>query len=148
MNSDHDRKERRLIRKLLGYYLQKCGDRAFPTLSDIDPDDIADMWDRCFLLDTADNRDFPYFQHLGPSLVKYSGILLSGKTDWATILLDKAVLNFRQTIEKRVPVLVEDKLARFDGRVILFRSTLLPLSDDEDTVNYILGAASGRVTDD
>lgn len=148
MNQTTGQDERRLVRKLLTYWLQISGDRAFPTLSDIDPDQIADIWDSCFLLDTSQNRDFPYFQYLGPSLAKYSGVLLSGKTDWAMTLLDKAVQNFKEAVEKKVPVLVEDNLVRYDGRLILFRAVMLPLSDDGETINYIVGAANGRVAEE
>jgi hypothetical protein len=148
MTQTPDPDERRQIRNLLTYWLQTCGNRAFPTLADIDPDRIADIWGNCFLLDTADNREFPFFQYLGPSLAKYSGVLLSGKTDWAMTLLDKAVHNFKEAVEKRVPIMVEDSLARYDGRVILFRSVMLPLSDDGKTVNYILGAANGRIAEE
>ncbi len=148
MNQTAGQDERRLVRKLLTYWLRISGDRAFPTLSDIDPDQIADIWDSCFLLDTSQNRDFPYFQYLGPSLAKYSGVLLSGKTDWAMTLLDKAVQNFKEAVEKKVPVLVEDNLVRYDGRLILFRAVMLPLSDDGETINYIVGAANGRVAEE
>lgn len=140
--------ERRLARRMLAYWQERRGDRDFPALGDIDCQAISDMWPSCFVLDTVSNREFPYFRYLGSDLLQYSGIFLSGKTDWALTLLDKAVGNFREALESRVPILIEDELIRFDGSRLLFRSVLLPLSDDQETVNYLLGAANGMVKRD
>lgn len=140
--------ERRLARRLLAYWQERRGDREFPALGDIDPEAIGDMWPSCFVLDAVSNREFPYFRYLGSDLLKYSGIFLSGETDWALTLLDKAVGNFREALETRVPILIEDELTRYDGSRLLFRSVLLPLSDDQANVNYLLGAANGILRHD
>ena len=140
--------ERRLVRRLLAYWQERRGGREFPALGDIDAEAIGDMWPSCFVLDTISNREFPYFRYLGSDLFKYSGIFLSGETDWALTLLDKAVGNFREALETRVPILIEDELIRYDGSRLLFRSVLLPLSDDQETVNFLLGAANGILRHD
>ena len=106
------------------------------------------MCPHCFILDTVAARNFPYFQYLGPELAKYCGVLLSGQTDWTQTLLDKAVGQFNDAVEKRLPVLVENKMTLFDGRKLLFRSVLLPISDDQQTINYLLGGANGKIRDD
>ena len=143
MSSARPTRERRLSRRLLAYWQERRGDREFPALGDIDSEAISEMWPSCFILDTAGNREFPYFHYLGSDLLKFSGIFLSGETDWALTLLDKAVGNYREALETRVPILIEDELTRFDGSRLLFRSVLLPLSEDQKTVDYILGAANG-----
>lgn len=137
--------ERRMVPRLVRYWLEKCAGRDFPSLDDIEPRDLGDVWNSCFVLDTISSPNFPYFHYLGPSLAKYSGVLLSGEQDWTQTLLDQAVRNYRDALEQRTPILGEDELVRFDGSRILFRSVLLPLSDDQKTVNYILGAANGKI---
>lgn len=137
--------ERRLVRNLLSYWERRRGEREFPSLQDIDPAEIAELWPSCFVLDTASNHRFPYFRYLGRSLARHSGTFLSGKRDWTLSLLDKAVYRYREAVERREPVLVEEELTLYDGTMLLFRSALLPLSDDQQTINFILGAADGKL---
>ena len=138
-------KKRRLIWRLLAYWEQQRGEREYPALGDIDPAEISEIWPYCFLLDVRNYQGFPYFHYLGPSLAKYSGIFLSGQHEWAHTFLKKAVCHFQEALERSAPVLVEEELTQFDNRKLLFRSVLLPLSDDQETINYLLGAASGTL---
>ena len=103
------------------------------------------MWPWCFVLDTTQGHDFPYFHYLGDELAVYSGVFLTGRTDWTQTLLDMAVKDYGRVLDFGEPVLNEDGLTRFDGAKLLFRSVLLPLSDNQESVNYILGAANGKV---
>ena len=103
------------------------------------------LWPHCFILDVANFRDFPYFHYLGPRLARYSGIFLSGRYDWSRTLLKKSVCHYREALERRAPVLLEEELTQYDNTKLLFRSILLPLSDDGDSINYLLGAANGTV---
>jgi hypothetical protein len=139
------RNNRRLNWRLLAYWEQLRGDRDYPALADVDPEAISDIWPYCFLLDVRNYQAFPYFHYLGPSLAKYSGIFLSGQHEWAQTFLKKAVCHFREALERGAPVLVEEELTQFDNRKLLFRSVLLPLSDDQETINYLLGAANGTL---
>ncbi len=141
-------KEKRLIWRLLNYWEQQRGDRDYPSLDDIDPTAIGEIWPYCFLLDVENYRSFPYFQYLGPSLAKYSGIFLGGQRDWSFTLLKKAVCHFREALERGAPVLVEEELTQYDNRKLLLRSVILPLSNDQETINHLLGAAHGILRDD
>ncbi len=141
-------KEKRLIWRLLNYWEQLRGERDYPSLDDIDPTAIGEIWPYCFLLDVEHYRAFPYFQYLGPSLAKYSGIFLGGQRDWSFTLLKKAVCHFREALERGAPVLVEEELTQYDNRKLLLRSVLLPLSDDQETIDHLLGAAHGVVRQD
>jgi hypothetical protein len=137
--------ERRLVLRLMEFWEARRQGRRFPALADIDPGAIADLWPSCFVLDTARHPSFPYFHYFGPALAQYSGVFLSGKSDWTATLLDKAVAKYREALLRQEPVLIEDELTRFDGRRLLFRSVLLPLSDDQRSVNFLLGAANGKL---
>jgi hypothetical protein len=140
--------ERRLNRRLLKYWEEQRRGRDFPALKDIDPAGIPDLWPSCFVLDTLSNFSIPYFHYFGPNLSRYSGVFLSGKQDWTATLLDHAVFHYRQALEQRRPLLIENVLTLFDGSKLLFRSVLLPCSDDQKTINYLLGAANGKVKRD
>jgi hypothetical protein len=140
--------ERRLTHRLKLYWEDKRCGREFPALADIVPAEIAELWPWCFLLDVGQSRAFPYFRYLGFELSRYSGVFLSGETDWASTLLDKAVANYADVLSHRLPVVIEDEISRFDRRMLLFRATLLPLSTDGNRIDYVLGAANGKLVDD
>ena len=60
----------------------------------------------------------------------------------------KTVVNFHRALDERKALLIEDQVALYDGSHLLFRSVLLPLSDDQQTINYLLGAANGKIAHD
>jgi hypothetical protein len=135
--------ERRLTWRLFNYWDRVRDNRPFPALADIDGAAIPDMWPWCFVLEAENGMSAPYFHYLGSELARYSGVFLSGADDWRLTLLDKAASHLDRTLTARAPVLVEDELRRYDGRELLFRSIMLPLSDDGATVGHVLGAANG-----
>ena len=137
--------ERRLTYRLLNYWETQRGERTYPALHDIEGGMIPDIWPWCFVLDTQRDYPSPYFHYLGEDLAKYSGIYLSGKDDWRMTLLDKASAHLGHTLIAREPILIEDELIRYDGRRLIFRSIMLPLSQDGEAVSHVLGAANGRV---
>jgi len=122
-----------------------CQGRPFPRLRDIHPDDIGDDWRWAFLLDTAEYHDFPNFKYLGPDLAKYSGVFLAGEDNFTTTLLDVATHKLSRVFEQGCPLLMDDVVTRFDGARLMYRAVLLPLSDDGKTINYVLGAANGKL---
>lgn len=138
-------KENRLTYNLLAYWEERRGEREFPSLRDIEPADLEDLWSYCFVLDVRSFVDTPYFHYLGPALAKFSGIFLSGNHDWSSTLLRMAVCHFREALQRRAPVLVEDELTLYDTRKLLFRSTLLPLSENGRDIDFVLGAANGKI---
>lgn len=137
--------ENRLTYKLLAYWDERRGGRDFPSLRNIEPSDLEELWPYCFVLDVRSFADTPYFHYLGPALAKFSGIFLSGNHDWSSTLLRMAVCHFREALQRRAPVLVEDELTLYDTRKLLFRSTLLPLSENGRDIDFILGAANGKI---
>ncbi|MEL7028164.1 MAG: hypothetical protein AAGL49_02900 [Pseudomonadota bacterium] len=139
--------ERRLSHRLFLYWLLQCRERDFASLEDVDPSVIKDDWGWCYIIDVNRSKEFPFFEHLGEQLAKYSGVLLSGDRDWKATLLDKATEKFQEILAERAPILIEDELTLFDGRRLLFRSIMLPLSYDQRNIDHILGAANGKVVD-
>lgn len=141
---NHDAAERRLVGRLLGYWHTLCEGRTFPSLKDIDPERVGDDWRWSFILETGDHRDFPNFRYLGPELAKFSGIFLAGQDDFTTTLLDVATHKLDRVFREGCPLLMEDVVTRYDGQRLMYRAVLLPLSDDGENINYVLGAANGR----
>jgi len=139
--------ERRLVGRLLAYWHKLCDGRSFPSLRDIDPETVGSDWRWSFLLETSDHREFPNFVYLGPDLARYSGVFLAGQDTFTNTLLDVATHKVDRVYRDGCPLLMEDVVTRFDGQRLMFRAVLLPLSDDGSSINYVLGAANGRMED-
>jgi hypothetical protein len=144
---NYDAAERRLVGRLLSYWHDLCDGRTYPSLKDIDPERVGSDWRWSFILETGDHREFPNFLYLGPDLAKYSGIFLAGQDDFTTTLLDVATHKLDRVFREGCPLLMEDVVTLFDGQRLMYRAVLLPLSDDGDNINFVLGAANGRMED-
>jgi len=140
--------ERRLARRVLALWKAACAaDGTPPKPAAIRPAEFGEDWRWCFILDVARSDGFPYFLYLGEDLATYSGVLLSGCPDWRCTVLDRATQEMHAVAASGRPALVENELTLYDGRRLLFRSTLLPLSADGTRICQILGAANGKVVE-
>ena len=146
--------ENRMVLQLFTYWKRISKERLFPSLVDIDPGSIADIWPYCFILDVTTEVDRPIFHYIGKSLERDRQIDLAlaelEKSEGEEISrtpptrLGQAAKNFRQALLKKSPVTSGGVFEHPTGKTILFRSILLPLSDNERNFNYILGAVSSR----
>jgi len=139
--------ERRLTLRLLNYWQEVKGVRSFPTCDDINSQAIADIWPNCYLLRIVKQDDEPIFDYLGEKLAKFSGVFVSDLSFSETrhqTLLDQAIRYYRDALTTRAPVVGDDEFVRFDGTRIIYRSIILPLSNDQETITHLLGAANGK----
>jgi hypothetical protein len=138
--------ERRLVLRLLAYWDDLRGDRDHPRADDVDAEMIGDDWAHCFLLRLAgDGPAGSRLLHVGNALL---GDLPDGAPDTLVQVPETALLHHAagfvdQTLAKAVPVSLGGEAVLSGGRT-LFRSILLPLSDDGTTIDHLLGAANGR----
>ena len=135
----------RLVQRVLARWQNACQTQEFPRRSDIEAEAFGEDWAHCFVLDRTGNHPFPVFETLGDELAKYSGIFLSGASDWSQTLLDKATAHVGEVHTTHDGVLLEEALERYDGERLAFRCILLPLSEDGANITHILGAANGRL---
>ncbi len=146
--------ENRMVLQLFNYWKRISKDRLFPSLVDVDPNSIGDIWPYCFILDVSTDVAKPVFHYIGKSLERDRQIDLAlaetdsveenGEHNTPPTRLGRAARYFRQTLLKKAPVTSGGVFAHPNGKTILFRSILLPLSDDDRTFNYVLGAVSSR----
>ncbi len=139
--------ERRLTLRLLNYWQEIKGVRTFPSRLDVNAQAIADIWPNCYLLKIEKDGEEPIFDYLGQDLAKFSGVFVSGNTVSEThhnTLLDQAIRYFSEALATRAPVIGDDEFVRFDGTRIIYRSIILPLSEDQEHITHLLGAANGK----
>ena len=138
--------ERRLVLRLMAYWDDLRNDRDFPSYAELDPATIGDDWSHCFTLRVTQPLTASPFYHLGEI---YSSGLPSGSV--ATLgdcpqgtLLDASLHYLDRVLQKRVPISLGGH-AHLGEDSILYRSILLPLSNDGHTIDSILGGANFRV---
>ena len=139
--------ERRLVLRLLGYWRALCGERKMPSFSDIESEDIPDLWPHSFLLETDEHGGSPIFRALGSEIDTPSAGSLVGKkvVDAPSQGLPGLALAYLdEVLKKGVPISRGGEFCKPDGTRVLFRSILLPLAGDNNTINGILGAANCR----
>lgn len=139
--------ERRLVLRLLAHWRSLCGEQNFPSFSAVDPTEMSDMWSHCFVIEIFEDDSEPVFRALGDDLaatVDYS-LIGQGITAAQECSLPGVAITFLpEVLRKGVPVSRGDEFFKPDGTKVLYRSILLPMSDDGDSISGILGAVNCR----
>ncbi len=141
--------ERRLVLRILDYWAYLRGERDFPAMAQVNPQDLADDWKHCVLIDIASVPESWSFSHIGGGYDIPGSETMSGVkwTDWDRgTFLGLTTSYIGKVLERRVPISNSGE-ADEGERVFRYRSVLLPLSDDGHLISGILGAAN-RVGED
>ena len=149
MSETTNPKERRLVLRLLDYWRDLCGERDLPAVSDVDGGAIPDMWDYCFMIDVTGAA--PRFTHFGAWHAAFSGDDMTGRplSELAMdTLAERGTRYLPEVLRRCIPITYGGSVEEPKGRNILYRSILLPLSDDSQTLTGVLGGANCRVVRD
>lgn len=143
-------KERRVDQMLYAYWLSLLGDAHFPSQKDIDPREILQIWDHCFLLELIceDESDECYFQYLGKSLTA-RGILDQPAYEIYDRLLCVEHVHMRRMLQRMRlnggPVSMYEQIKSYDGITKLcYRGCLLPLSNDGGRITHAIGGLNWK----
>jgi hypothetical protein len=139
--------ERRLVLRLLKYWRGLGDIDSLPAESAIDAKAIPDMWPHCAVLDVLGKETDPEIVFVGNALAETAGADLVGQRlsrAPSETLLAKGLSYFGQVLAKRVPITFGGDFIDRRGVKILYRSIILPLSEDGTTINRLLGAANCR----
>ncbi len=139
--------DRRMVLQMLAYWRKLRGDRTFPSFEDVDPRAIAEIWVNVFVLDLAGYPDNPLFRLVGDSFTAFTGSPLRNiriSEVPANTLAAKSVSYYREVIEMGVPISRGGEFVKSDWTKVLYRSVILPMSDDGATISGLLGAANCR----
>lgn len=139
--------ERRLVLRLLGYWRDIRGDESYPTFADVDPSAIPDIWPHCFVLETGGTDEIPVFRAVGDEIAKhFPGVIVGRRVSEITkqSLFSVTIDYLDQVLTKGVPISHGGEFYQDDGTKILYRSIVLPMSDDGETISGLLCAANCR----
>lgn len=139
--------ERRLVHRLLAYWRGLQSGDEFPSFAAIDPGEIPDIWGNTFVLEVVGNESDPVFRALGDEIAAHYGASLidsyvSEVPENSLVSVSVGYLD--EVLRKGVPISRGGDFRKDDGTEVLYRSILLPMSDDGETISGILGAANCR----
>ena len=139
--------ERRMVLRLLSHWREWCGDAQYPSFSQVDPARMAEIWDFSFVLDIVGHEDNPIVRTVGSELQNYlpetvRNCPLSDVP--AASLIEHAAGYYHEILDRGVPISRGGEFTKYDGMKVLYRSIILPMSDDGTSVSGLLGAANCR----
>ena len=129
------RDERRLVWRVLRHWTEMVSGRGCPRRDEIDPWMLGEDWVNCLLIAVQSPVELSHFITVGENLA----VALCPKDTLAGVLLS----HLPRVLSARRCLIVEGG-ATLRGAPILFRSALLPLSEDGMAIDHVLGAANYR----
>ena len=129
------RDERRLVERVLRHWTQLAARRRFPRVNEIDRWMTGDDRANCVLIAVQSPVELSHFSAVGENLA----VALCPGNTLAGVLLS----HLPWVVSSRCCLIVEGG-ATLRGVPILYRGALLPLSEDGDTIDHVLGAANHR----
>ncbi len=136
-----------MVLRLLSQWREWCGEDQYPSFTDVDPTQIAEIWDYCFVLDIVGHEENPVVRTVGSELQNYHpeavrNRALSDVT--AGSLIEHAASYYQEILHRGVPISRGGEFIKYDGMKVLYRSIIMPMSDDGINVSGLLGAANCR----
>ena len=125
--------ERRITLRLLAYWEKLRRDKIMPSEEELDPDDLQELWDYCFLIHTKDlsKEDYNY-TYIGKELQKaYHGELTKADClDLSSLNARKLSGNYETVINSKTPLIDEGEFVNMHNDLVKYRECLLPLGCD------------------
>ncbi|HEU4959030.1 MAG TPA: hypothetical protein VFT56_01365 [Sphingomonas sp.] len=139
--------ERRMHVRAYNHWVSLLAGRAYPSIEDLDPDNIADFGPNSVLLDFTAGLDNPRIQFLGRGLREECG-LDAAITSIADVpsrsLLSRLTDHYLQIIANRAPIGFEAEFVGARGNNTMYRGILMPFSSDGDAIDFIYGVINWK----
>ena len=141
--------EQRLTFRLLSYWNRIRGTRELPSLSDVNISEITEMWHLTFTIDVSGGEEDHKFQYFGPDLATIFGTDYTGQY-LADAMNDTTVNNtlgfYPKVMEDGKPH-SESSSFYLEGKEVRYRSLIVPLSSDGETIDFVLGTTNYKIFD-
>ena len=129
------RDERRLVWRVLRHWTEMVGGRGCPRRDEIDPWMLGEDWANCLMIAVQSPVELSHFITVGENVA----VALCPKNTLAGVLLS----HLSRVLSARRCLIIEGG-ATLRNVPILFRSALLPLSEDGMAIDHVLGAVNHR----
>lgn len=135
------------LQRLLGYWHEKRGGRAFPQRTDLDPIDLRFMLDRIALVEIHGEAERRYKLRLvGTWWTEKHGFEATGTwlENWPNPAQLKVTLaSYEALLAQRQPILLL-RNEMVDGAVLNYEAMLLPFSEDGMQISMIVAGIGAR----
>jgi len=139
--------ERRMHVRAYNYWVSLLDGRAYPSIEDLEPQNIDDFGPHSVLLDFTAGSENPAVAYLGRALREACG----GEGDIRSIadvpsrsLLSRLTDHYLQIIANCAPIGFEAEFVGQNARNTMYRGILMPLSSDGDTIDFIYGVINWK----
>src|SRR3954451_3229753 len=139
--------ERRMHVRAYNYWVSLLEGRDFPSIEDLEPDDVLDFAPNSVLLDFTCGRDNPAIPYIGAAIRDECGL----SDDTRTIddvpsrsLLSRLTDHYMQIIANRAPIGFEAEFVNQREENICYRGILMPFSSDGDAIDFIYGVINWK----
>lgn len=140
--------DRRLVFKLLRHWRNARGDALYPPLKAVYAQPFDEILPCTFELAVGEPGSEPLFRRIGLELQAGLESPLEGRPVSAappSSLLAHAIQPWIQALRRGLPISVGSDFVDAAGRTILFRTIVMPVSDDGVTIDALLGGANCKV---
>ena len=139
--------ERRMQVRAYNHWASLLEGRNFPSIEDLDAEDLPDFGPYSVLLDFTAGIENPSIQFLGDKLAVEcgAGSEIETLSDVpARSLLSRITDHYMQIIANQAPIGFEAEFINQRDHTILYRGILLPFSSDDDTIDFIYGVINWK----
>lgn len=139
--------ERRMHVRAYNHWVSLLRGRAYPSIEDLDPENIVDFGPKSVLLDFSAGIENPRIAFLGKQLREECAVGAE-ITHVAEVpsrsLLSRLTDHYLQIIANRAPIGFEAEFLGLRGHATLYRGILMPFSSDTDSIDYIYGVINWK----
>jgi len=139
--------ERRMVLRLLEFWRAAKGEASFPAQAQLDEAAMPELYPFCIVLDVSRDPTDPVVVAAGRTISSYAAASLMGRPVSRfepNTLPFQAVAYLAEVLRKGVPVSRGGSYVDERGVPILYRSIVVPLAQDGETVTALLAAANCR----
>ncbi len=140
-----------MVHRLLAHWRDAKGEGGFPSLDAVLKRDLGDILPSIFVLEVPADTGEPAFARVGKSFAGEISGDLTGRPASAVpegTLLKQAVGIYDEVLARKVPITRGGQFEHVQGGTVLYRSIILPLSEGQGTIDFLLGAANSKTKDE
>jgi hypothetical protein len=139
--------ERRMHVRAYNFWAQMLGERSYPSVDDLDLENLGDFGPNSVLLDFSAGVENPAISYVGDALRAECG--LNDDAQYISDVPSRSLLSrltdhYLQIIANQAPIGFEAEFVNDRDMSIAYRGILLPFSSDDDTIDFILGVINWK----
>lgn len=141
--------ERRMHVRAYNHWASLVRDQPYPSIMDLDPNDLGDFGPNSVMLDFSLNPENPVVAYLGEKLRRECGLgddVITVSDVPGRSLISRLTDHYLEIIANRAPIGFEAEFVNARGLNTLYRGILMPYSSDGPTIDFLYGVINWKET--